>query len=203
MPFDHNDRYHPLLLSVVPPGARRALEVGCGTGKLARRLAARGLDVDALDPVSEVLAVARALGSPGPGTIAYREADVTAVSLPSRHYDLITCVASLHHMPFDTVTALREALAPGGVLAVLGLAHPSTVRDRAMWLGSIPLNLGAKTLVSLAERLNGGADPVPRATVREWDLSLADIRIASARLLPGSRIRVLPFWRYLLTYRAA
>ncbi|EHR60361.1 class I SAM-dependent methyltransferase [Saccharomonospora cyanea] len=201
MPFNHNDCYHPLLIRLVPDGARRALDVGCGTGKLARRLAAQGLEVDALDPADEVLSVAQALGSPGPGTIVYRQADVTTHPLPSRHYDLVTCVASLHHVPFETVTTLRDALAPGGVLAVLGLANPSTVRDRAVWLGSIPVNLLAKATVSVAERLAGGADPVPRAPIRDWDMSLDDVRREAARLLPGSRVRVLPFWRYLLTYR--
>ncbi|WP_197320275.1 bifunctional 2-polyprenyl-6-hydroxyphenol methylase/3-demethylubiquinol 3-O-methyltransferase UbiG [Saccharomonospora sp. NB11] len=203
MPFDHNDVYHPLLLRLAPAGARRALDVGCGTGTLARKLAARGLDVDAVDPAGEVVAVAEALGSPGPGTVSYRRADVTALSLPSRHYDLVTCVASLHHMPFGTVTALRESLSPGGVLAVLGLAHASTMLDRAVWLGSVPINLLATAVVAAAERLGGGRDPLPRAPIRDWDMSLADVRRESARLLPGSRVRVLPFWRYLLTYRRA
>ncbi|MEY7973491.1 class I SAM-dependent methyltransferase [Saccharomonospora xinjiangensis] len=201
MPFDHNDVYHPLLLRLAPAGARRALDVGCGAGKLARRLAARGLEVDALDPAGEVLAVASAIGSPGPGTITYRQADAATHPLPSQHYDLITCVASLHHMPFDTVTRLRDALAPGGVLAVLGLADPSTARDWAVSIGSIPLNLLAKATVSLAEHLGGGPDGVPTAPVSSWDMSLDDVRREAAKLLPGSRVRVVPFWRYLLTYR--
>ncbi|EIE98281.1 class I SAM-dependent methyltransferase [Saccharomonospora glauca] len=203
MPFDHNDFYHPLLLRLVPAGARRALDVGCGTGRLARRLAARGLEVDALDPAAEVLEVAKALGSPGPGAITYRHADITTYPLSSSRYDVVTCVASLHHVPFQTVTRLRDALAPGGVLAVLGLADPSTVRDHAVWLGSVPTNLLAKAVVAAAERLGGGADPVPRAPIRDWDMTLNDVRREAARLLPGSRVRVLPFWRYLLTYRRA
>ncbi|EHK89375.1 class I SAM-dependent methyltransferase [Saccharomonospora azurea] len=203
MPFDHNDCYHPLLLRLAPPRARRALDVGCGTGRLARRLAARGLAVEAVDTAEDVVAVAEALGSPGPGSVVYRHADVTTRPLPSRHYDLITCVASLHHMPFATVTTLREALAPGGVLAVLGLAHPSTLRDRVIWHTSVPVNLLANAVVSVADRLGGGEDPVPRAPVGDWDMSLNDVRREAARLLPGSRVRVLPFWRYLLTYRRA
>lgn len=48
MAFDHNDHYHPLLLRQVPSGAATALDVGCGTGLFARRLAARGVVVDAV-----------------------------------------------------------------------------------------------------------------------------------------------------------
>lgn len=111
MPFDHNNHYHRLLLRKVPPGALTALDVGCGTGRFARRLAARGLRVDAIDACPE--AVAAAGTAPAPG-VTFRTADVTGVDLPTAHYDLITCLASLHHMPFGTVTALRAALAPGG-----------------------------------------------------------------------------------------
>ncbi|MGW6404449.1 class I SAM-dependent methyltransferase [Streptomyces sp. NPDC055134] len=58
MPFDHNDHYHRLLLRQLPKEGReesrgegrRALDIGCGTGRFARRLAGRGYEVDALDP---------------------------------------------------------------------------------------------------------------------------------------------------------
>ncbi|CAM5416283.1 Ubiquinone biosynthesis O-methyltransferase, mitochondrial [Streptomyces alboniger] len=118
MPFDHNDHYHRLLLRKLPPHGRTALDIGCGTGRFARLLAARGYEVDALDPSAEVIAEARALG--GEGNPRFRGADVTEEELPEGHYDAITCLASLHHMPFGTVTRLRAALAPGGTLLVLG-----------------------------------------------------------------------------------
>jgi 2-polyprenyl-3-methyl-5-hydroxy-6-metoxy-1,4-benzoquinol methylase len=60
MPFDHNDRYHRLLLRQVPAGCRTALDVGCGTGRFARRLARRGIQVDAIDRSAEVIRAARA-----------------------------------------------------------------------------------------------------------------------------------------------
>lgn len=202
MPFNHNDVHHPLLLRAAPRTARRALDVGCGAGTLARRFAARGLDVDGIDPAGEPLALAEAIGSPGPGTITYHHADVTRFPLPSRHYDVITCVASLHHVPFATVTSLREALAPGGVLAVLGLANPATFRDWAVWLGSVPFDYAAKAVVAAADRLGGGHDTQPEPPIRDWDMSMSDIRREAAALLPGSRVRLLPFWRYLLTFRA-
>ncbi len=47
--FNHNDAYHQYLLRHVPPGCDRALDVGCGAGLLARRLAKRVRSVDAID----------------------------------------------------------------------------------------------------------------------------------------------------------
>ncbi|GAB3491927.1 class I SAM-dependent methyltransferase [Amycolatopsis cihanbeyliensis] len=201
MPFSHNDHYHPLLLRRLPAGARSALDVGCGTGTLARRLAARGIDVDGVDPAAEVIDMARALGSPGPGRISYHRADVREHALPAGYYDYISCLASLHHMPFGTVTMLRDALAPGGVLVVLGPAKPRAVTDWGTWIAAAPANLVARGIVAAAERLNGGPEPRVRAPVSDWDESMTDVRRNAARLLPGSTVRTLLFWRYLLTYR--
>ncbi|GAA4550174.1 class I SAM-dependent methyltransferase [Amycolatopsis samaneae] len=201
MPFNHNHHYHPLLLGLVPPGPGTALDVGCGSGRFARRLAAAGMTVDALDTSAEMVETAGALGSPGPGKITYRHADVTTEPLPEGHYDFISCLASLHHVPFGTVTTLRRALAPGGVLAVLGLGRPSAPVDWGMWVAASPVNVLARLVVAAGDRLNGGPDPGPVAPVRDESASMAEIRRESARLLPGSRVRTLLFWRYLLTYR--
>ncbi|MET9548359.1 class I SAM-dependent methyltransferase [Streptomyces sp. NPDC006627] len=193
MPFDHNDHYHPLLLRHLPPHGRTALDVGCGTGRFARRLAARGYEVDALDPSQEVIAAAEAAGG-GP---RYRQADVTAQALPEDRYDVITCLASLHHMPFATVTRLRAALAPGGTLLVLGCYRGMTWWD----LAASPANAVARAAVYAGERLRGTYAPPLKAPVRQPDMTLPQVRAEAARLLPGSSVRQLLFWRYLLTYR--
>jgi SAM-dependent methyltransferase len=200
MPFNHNDHYHPLLLSLLPPGTGRAMDVGCGTGRFARRLAAAGLYVDGLDASGVMIEAARAAGSPGPGKVEYRHADITAGPLPDGHYDFISCIASLHHVPFETVESLRDALTPGGVLAVLGLAKPSRPADYALWLAAAPANLLARVIVHAGERLNGGPEPRLRAPTKDDYPSLTEIRRRSKQLLPGSTVRPLLFWRYLLTY---
>lgn len=196
MPFDHNDHYHRLLLRNIPPGALTALDVGCGTGRFARRLAARGLRVDAIDTSPEAVAAAGTAPE-----VTFRTADATAVDLPTAHYDLITCLASLHHMPFGTVTALRAALAPGGTLLVLGCYPEHTPADWAVSLAAVPVNAAARLAVAAADRIRGhGRQPV-RAPVRPPRTPLPQIRAEAAQLLPGSRVRRLLFWRYLLVYR--
>ncbi|MGW2158306.1 class I SAM-dependent methyltransferase [Nonomuraea sp. NPDC001699] len=206
MPFDHNDHYHRAMARLVPGGARTALDVGCGTGRFARRLAGLGIEVDAVDPAPEVIEAASA--SPVDG-VRFVCADVTRMELPPGHYDYISCLASLHHMPFGTVAALRDALAPGGVLAVLGCYAERTTADFVWSLAAVPANAAARVAVAAGERAGGRdggrarghrAVHVP-APVRPPEMSLEEVRREAASLLPGFSLRRRLFWRYLLTYR--
>ncbi|GAA2368604.1 class I SAM-dependent methyltransferase [Nonomuraea africana] len=188
MGFNHNDHYHRLLLRALPPEAKRALDVGSGTGTFARALAARGLEVDAVDP---------ALAPPSGGGVRHLRADVTTMDLPTGHYDFVSCLASLHHMPFDTVTRLRDSLAPGGVLAVLGCYREATPADYAVSAAAVPVNALFR-LAHLADRSASSA----AAPVAPPSMTLREIREAAAVLLPGARIRRLLFWRYLMVWRS-
>ncbi|MFG3583462.1 class I SAM-dependent methyltransferase [Streptomyces sp. NPDC047990] len=197
MPFDHNDHYHRLLLRKLPRHGRTALDVGCGTGRFARRLAARGYEVDAVDPSAKMIAAAERIGG-GP---RFRRADAASATLPRARYDVVTCLASLHHMPFRTVTRFRDALAPGGVLLVLGCYAGHTWWD----LAAVPANAVARAGAAAGDRLRRSGPPVAGppvagAPVRAPEMSLTAVRAEAARLLPGARVRQLLYWRYLLTY---
>ncbi|MFD7164659.1 class I SAM-dependent methyltransferase [Streptomyces violascens] len=207
MPFDHNDHYHRLLLRQMPPNCRTALDVGCGTGRFAWRLAGLGVEVDAIDPSEEVISEARdamdAGLTPGEHAPRFRCADVTQVQLPKAHYDFISCLASVHHMPFGTVAALRDALAPGGVLVVLGCYPERTRLDWAWSLAAVPVNAIVRLAVFVRDRVGSagtGRNPT-RAPVARPTMPLLRIRREAAALLPGCRIRRLLFWRYLLVFR--
>jgi SAM-dependent methyltransferase len=196
MPFDHNDHYHRTLLRLVPDGCRTGLDVGCGTGRFARRLASLGFEVDAVDPAAEVIEAAVAASGGGP---RFHHADITRMELPESRYDYISCLASIHHVPFGTVAALRDALAPGGVLAVLGCDPERSAVDYAWSLAAVPVNAAARLAVAATESRER-ADAT-RAPVKMPEMSLQDIRREAGVLLPGSTIRRLLFWRYLLVYR--
>ncbi len=86
-------------------------------------------------------------------------------------------------MPFGTVTRFREALAPGGVLLVLGCYAGITWWDLARPCPPMPWHGQG---VAVGERLRGGGAVPPRAPVREPRMSLADVRSEADRLLPGS-----------------
>ena len=93
--WDHNGWYHRLLLAQVPRDAVRVLDVGCGAGTLARRLAARTRHVDALDRSPAMLAAA---AEAAPPNLTLHLADLRTADLPAGHYDAVVSSAVLHHL---------------------------------------------------------------------------------------------------------
>lgn len=110
-------RWAPLLLDrAAPTPGERVLDVGCGTGIVARLVAPRvgpEGEVVGLDPNPKMLEVARRLPAPDGATVRWLEGD--AQGLPDGPFDLVTCQQALQFVP-DRAAALREmrrVLAPG------------------------------------------------------------------------------------------
>ncbi|WP_116247879.1 bifunctional 2-polyprenyl-6-hydroxyphenol methylase/3-demethylubiquinol 3-O-methyltransferase UbiG [Nocardiopsis sp. FIRDI 009] len=99
-------------------GARRVLDIGCGTGVFALLLAGRGIDVVGVDPARASLDVARA--KPGADRVRWVHGDVSA--LPPLRVDLVTMTANVAQAVVDagvwrmTLRAAHGALTPGGRL---------------------------------------------------------------------------------------
>lgn len=91
-------------------------------------------------------------GPPPTGGPRFVQGDITGMDLPRGHYAFISCLTSLHHMPFATVAVLRDALAPGGTLVVLGCYAGRTAADRAWSMAAVPLNAAVRLAVGTADR---------------------------------------------------
>ncbi len=101
---------------LVPPGAR-VLDAGCGTGRVAARLAALGREVTGVDVDESMVAQARRRW---PG-LEWLVADLAALPAPATPYDLAVMAGNV--VPFieadalpGTVLALSRLLVPGGLL---------------------------------------------------------------------------------------
>ena len=57
--WNHNVHYQPVILGPVPPGCESAIDVGCGDGMLAGKLAARGATVTGIDLDERMIGLAR------------------------------------------------------------------------------------------------------------------------------------------------
>ena len=123
----------PLLTAAiadVPPG--RALDLGCGTGRHAIRLAERGWQVDAVDGAAAgielLLARAERAGCRERirAHVADLEADPPAFVIAEGAYDLVVDCFFLHRPLF---AAVRRGVRPGGLLvAALHLPAPGAQR---------------------------------------------------------------------------
>lgn len=190
--WNHNIHYHDVVLRSVPSNCRQALEVGCGQGLLARQLARQCEQIVAIDVDHDALACARAT-SASEARIEFVEGDVMTYSFSDGSFDLVTAVATLHHLPLKpALERFRSLLRSGGVLALVGLYRSNAFGDYALAAAAFPASW---ILGCLRQRVEIGA-PVqdPRET-------LGDIRTASDTLLPGAVLRRHLLFRYSLIWR--
>jgi 2-polyprenyl-3-methyl-5-hydroxy-6-metoxy-1,4-benzoquinol methylase len=189
--WNHNTAYHPWLLGIAARHRGDVLDVGCGDGLLAQRLARVSRSVVGIDP--DPAAVKRALTRvTGMENVSVLESAFGGYD--DERYDLITFVASLHHLELrPTLIRARDMLRPGGEIAVVGLSANTTVRD---WLWS-GLCLPA---VRIGSRLHRETRDVG-VVVAEPREGLNEIRRVAAEVLPGARIRRALYYRYLLRWR--
>ena len=97
----------------------RALDLGTGTGTLARGLAQAGLQVEGLDPSENMLAQAKKLDARAGVEIDYHLAAAEDSGLAAGQFDLVTAGQCWHW--FDRPQAAAEVLRllkPGGHLAI-------------------------------------------------------------------------------------
>ncbi|HEX6908751.1 MAG TPA: class I SAM-dependent methyltransferase, partial [Longimicrobium sp.] len=189
--------YEAYLLSHLPRPCGAALEIGCGTGELARRLARLADRVEAVDLSPERVRVARAR-SAGIANLQFRVVDVTADPPPAGAYDCVVSVGTLHHLhPAGAVRAMRRALRPGGVLLLLDMLHRPGLRG-----------LPRSVLAAMVGLLHRGA-PERRALRAAYAahgraeryLTMPEVRALCAVELPGARVREHLLWRWSGVWR--
>lgn len=195
--WDHNIHYHRFLLRHIPPGAERALDIGCGAGLFAERVSVTVPEVVAIDRDSEVIRSARALSrSPN---VDYVAGDVMQAELPLGSFDFVSCLSALHHMPLrPALDRLRSLVAPGGVLAVLGLYKCSTALDY-MWVGTTAL---IDVVVGLVRHRTQASVRRSQGIALDWHDTLPQIRMDAHSVLPGAQLRRHMYDRYSLIYSA-
>lgn len=100
---------------------KRALDVGCGSGRWSRFLRDRGAQVTGVDPTPGMLETAERL-SPG---VEFRRMSATQIDLPPASFDFVLSVTVIQHLrPEEQAKAaasMCRLLKPGGRLFVLDL----------------------------------------------------------------------------------
>jgi SAM-dependent methyltransferase len=127
---------------------QRLVDLGTGTGTLARGFARRGCRVIGIDPATALLEEARRLGTEEGVTVEYRTAKAEATGLDAASADVVIAGQCWHW--FDRKAAARESLRvlrPGGLMViahfdwiplannVVALTEKLIERHNAAWKG--------------------------------------------------------------------
>ncbi|HTU58346.1 MAG TPA: methyltransferase domain-containing protein, partial [Polyangiales bacterium] len=111
----------------------RVLDVGAGIGHLALPLAARGLQVTAIDPAEAMLQRLRAACSARGVNVDVRHAKAEALPFDSGAFDLVVIADALHFIDSELCAReLQRVLVPRGVLAVVSCELADTPFMRAV-----------------------------------------------------------------------
>ena len=149
------------VLEHCPRGA--ALDVGCGTGALAARLAGAGYDVVGLDPSEGMLRVLEGRTS----SVRAVKGSATSIPFDEGRFDLVLSVAVMHHIAAAdevrrTLAEMVRVTRPGG--RVLVWDHNPRNPYWRLLMARVPQDTGEERLVGVRELVRGladaGAEPV-------------------------------------------
>jgi 2-polyprenyl-3-methyl-5-hydroxy-6-metoxy-1,4-benzoquinol methylase len=193
--WNHNSAYHLWIVRLAAQHRGHALDVGCGEGLLVQRLATVSRWVTGIDPDSGAIARARRRTT-GLTNVTMEEIDFIDFEANAGSFDVVTFVASLHHLDLAVALAKARALVrPGGEIIVVGLAANKTAID---WMISglmLPF-------VRLGSCMHHEARDVGVAATDARE-NLGEIRATVQCELPGASVRRALYYRYLLRWRKA
>jgi ubiquinone/menaquinone biosynthesis C-methylase UbiE len=116
------------------------LEVGCGSGQLTRGLVARGLNVTALEPGKNLLALA-GQNLEGAGAVEFVNAQFEDAVLPREQFQAVFSASAFHWIdPKVGWQKAADVLVPGGTLALVqyfGIEEPRSKSDQEASLAAM------------------------------------------------------------------
>jgi SAM-dependent methyltransferase len=203
-PWNHNEHFHGWILRNLPARRHAAVDIGCGEGVLAGKLATHFTHVTGIDR-NERMAAAASAYLRGLPQVRIHRGDFADFSSTARDggADLITMVAVLHHLDIDdTLARIPRLLAPGGRLLVVGLARADSLADLAFDVVSGAANpvmgmIKHPRPAGLQQRTLDGKPVMP---MMDPATTLAEIAKAAGARLPGSSVRRRLFFRYTLRW---
>jgi SAM-dependent methyltransferase len=203
-PWSHNDHFHGWILRSLPARRGVAVDIGCGKGVLAGKLATQFAHVIGIDRNAGMAAAASArLGGFPQVSIQRCDFADSSSTVGYGEADLITMVAVLHHVNLDdALERIAGLLAPGGRLLVVGLARPDSLTDLAFDVVSAAANpvMGMIKHPRRVRLPQPTADAQSAVPMMDPATTFAEITKAARAHLRGCRVRRRLFFRYTLLW---
>jgi SAM-dependent methyltransferase len=203
-PWNHNEHFHGWILRNLPARRSVAVDIGCGKGVLAGKLAGQFAHVTGIDRNDGMAAAAsaRLRGYPQVSIQRCEFADFSSRA-GDGEADLITMVAVLHHLDLDDALArIPRLVAPGGRLLVVGIARPDSLADLSFDVVSGAANpvVGMIKHPRAVRPQQGTLDSQPAVPMMDSATTYAEVTKAAVAHLPGCTVRRRLFFRYTLRW---
>ncbi len=124
----------------VPPRERRALEIGCGPGRLLRPLSRHFGEIHGIDVSDEMIAKAKEKLRNIPNAFPHHASGSDLAQFPDNHFDFVYSYAVFQHIPsgdvvFSYLCETVRVLKPGGVARLHINGLPKTSKVYTTWEG--------------------------------------------------------------------
>jgi SAM-dependent methyltransferase len=158
---------------------------------LTRKLRQKVLEVIGIDLSAAAVELARS--HPAAIDIIYLEGDLLTITLEPESFDMVCCVATLHHLEATSaILRMRRLVRPGGTLGIVGLARSGLL--------DAPRNAAGRIASMWRVRRRAWHEPPTRV---HWPPpeSYADMQRIVKQLLPEAEFRRRLFARYTVIWR--
>jgi len=152
---EHSDADAAEILGLLdlPPGSR-ILDAPCGHGRIARRLAAAGMEVTGVDLTPSYIELARADPAPPVGSVDYLVGDVRHLTVEGP-FDAVVCWLNSFGYYEDTdchrvLEEFHRVLRPGGKVAIDTMHHDGGVRHFTPAPDAVVVQRGDDTMVEVS-----------------------------------------------------
>lgn len=141
-----------ILQNVELKAGDRVLDVGCGTGIFAGRIARQypGANVVGLDLSPGMLQIARHNCKHLDENVQFVEGDSEHLPFADDSFDVVTCVHSFHHYPnkHRVLAEMERVLRPGGIVCIID-------GNRDNWWGYLVFDWVVTTIEGLVHHCSG------------------------------------------------
>lgn len=184
----------------LPPDCRIA-DIGCGSGEITSRLAARypGAQVTGIDILDHTVELARGRYASLAPRVQFQQGDAFELKFPSDHFDLVVCrhVTQSIPEPEKVLAEMKRICKPGGWLHVLsedyGMLHmmPGAKDPDRFWHEVVPV---ATAAMGVDERIGRRTWSVLRQLGLR-DLTVDYVTVDTVRVPRATFAAIIEAWR--------